>query len=340
MRAAFGTGARSIEVREVDRPVPGAGHALLRVRACGICGSDLHWFHGGFPPPGVCPGHEIAGEVVEIGGDVRGLQVGDRVAVEPLVVCGRCPACRRGDYQLCSRFRLIGTAVDGGLADYMVAPARALFALPEDVAWDVAALSEPTAVCVHAARLAQLRVGDRVLVIGGGTIGLLSVLVARASGASVIAISARHPHQQAMARALGATHVMQSEDEDAHDSVMRALAPDVVFETVGGNADTITEALQAVRPGGTVVVLGIFTSSVSCNPLVLVAKEVRLIGSLTYGHAGARADFEIAIDLLAAHRAQAAALVTHRFNLDAAQLAFETAGDKRGGAIKVIVQPD
>lgn len=340
MRALFGTGTRAVEVREVERPAPPAGHALVRVRACGICGSDLHWFHGGFPPPPVCPGHEIVGEVAEVGTDTRGVRAGDRVAVEPLVVCGRCDACRRGDYQLCGGFRLIGTAVDGGLADYLIAPARALFQVPAGLAWDVAALSEPTAVCVHAARLADLTAGDRVLVLGAGTIGLLCVMVARASGASAIAIAARHPHQQAMARALGATHVFASEDDAARRAVLDAVAADVVFETVGGNADTIEEGLQAVRPGGAVVVLGIFTKSVNVNPLMLVAKEVRLLGSLTYGHAGARADFEIAIDLLAANRERAAALITHRFTLDAAQQAFETAGDKRAGAIKVVVQPN
>lgn len=339
MRAAFGTGAGAIEVRDTQQPVPHAGQALLRVHACGICGSDLHWFHGGFPPPPVCPGHEITGEVVEVGADARGVKVGDRVAVEPLIVCGRCPSCLRGDYQLCSRFALIGLAADGGLAEYVVAPARALFALPAGLPWDVAALTEPTAVCVHAARLAKLCVGDRVLVIGGGTIGLLSVLVARAGGASAIAISARHPHQQAMARALGATHVIPSDDDAARQAVLREVAPDIVIETVGGSADTIAEGISAVRPGGTVVVLGIFTAPATCNPFMLVAKEVRLIGSLTYGRAGARADFEIATDLLAAQRDLIAPLITHRFALEAVQEAFIAAGDKRAGAIKVIVQP-
>lgn len=340
MRAAFGTGIRRVELREVDRPNPTSGEALLRVRACGICGSDLHWFQGGFPPPPVCPGHELVGEVVALGADARGVHAGDRVAVEPLVVCGRCAPCRRGDYQLCGRFQLLGTAFDGGFADYVVAPTRALFPLPSSLEWDVAALTEPTAVCVHAARLAQMRVGDRVLVLGGGTIGLLAVLVARVGGASAIAMSARYPHQAAMARTLGATHVIASNDEDARRQVIRELAPDIVFETVGGSADTIETAVGAVRPGGTVVVLGIFTSPSTCNALALVGKEVRLIGSLTYGRAGARADFEVAIDVLAAERDRAAALITHRFGLASVQHAFETAADKHSGAIKVTVLPN
>jgi threonine dehydrogenase-like Zn-dependent dehydrogenase len=226
------------------------------------------------------------------------------------------------------------------LADHVVVPARALFAVPVTMPWDLAALTEPTAVCVHAARLAGLRMGDRVLVLGGGTIGLLCVMIARAAGAAAIGIAARYPQQQAMARALGATHVAASGDELEREAVFGAVAPDVVFETVGGAANTIEDGIQAVRPGGTVVVLGIFTGSVSCNPLLLVTKEVRLIGSLTYGHTRGRADFQIAIDLLAAEGGRAAQLVTHRVPLDAAQRAFETAGDKRGGAIKVIVQPD
>jgi 2-desacetyl-2-hydroxyethyl bacteriochlorophyllide A dehydrogenase len=340
MRAAFGTGVHEVAVRDVDAPTPRTGEALVRVRACGICGSDLHWFHGSIPPPPVCPGHEMVGEVAALGADTRGPEIGTRVAVEPLVVCGQCASCRRGDYQLCRRLALLGLAVDGGLAEYVVAPVSALFALPDRLAWEVGVLAEPTAVCVHAARLAHLAFGDRVLVLGGGSIGLLCVMVARAAGASTIVISARHPHQQAMARALGATHVVSSDDEDARRQVVNDVAADIVFETVGGSAETIAQGVEAVRFGGTVVVLGIFTGPTACHPLLLVAKEVRLIGSLMYGRAGARADFDVALDVLVAQREQAAALVTHRVALDAVQQAFEIAGDKRAGAIKVIVQPN
>ena len=342
MRAAFCPAPRTIELRDVERPSPAANEVVVRVRCCGICGSDLHWFHGGFPPPLVCPGHEIAGEVADVGAGVTSVRSGDRVAVEPLVTCGRCFACRTGDYQLCQQFQLLGTMLDGGLAEYVRVPAYAVFPLPAEVDFELGALAEPAAVCVHAARLGHIRLGDRVLVLGAGTIGLLSVLAARVAGATDVAVIARHPHQALLARRLGATRVFSAAAEGhAQTQTFVTEHPvDAVIETVGGAAPTLDEAIQAVRPGGTVVVLGVFTSQPPCNALGLVAKEIRLIGSLTYGRSGPRADFDVALDILRTHPALARELITHRFGLTAARTAFETAADKKQGAVKVSVRCD
>ncbi len=359
MIAAFCTAAGRFELRALDSPHPQAGEVIVKVRSCGICGSDLHFFHGGFPPPPVCPGHEISGEVVEVGAD-SGLRpqtsgsglpearspkpeawsVGDRVAVEPLVVCRECWACRTGDYQLCTHFRLLGTMLDGGFAEYLRVPAYALFALPAGVDLEVGALTEPLAVAVHAARLANLRLGDRVLVLGAGTIGLLCVAAAKAAGAAEVWITARHPQQRAAAAALGATRVFSSADAaDEVAGAARTVPIDVVMETVGGSADTINEALLLVRPAGCVAVLGVFTTWPSINALLLLAKEVRIVGSLTYGRPGPRADFDVALALLAAEPERFRALITHRFPLTEITRGFETAADKRSGSIKVAIRP-
>lgn len=338
MHAAFCVEPKRFELREIATPAPGPDHVLIRVRNCGICGSDLHYFHGSLPVPGVCPGHEISGEVAEIGAAVTNLHCGDRVAVEPLIVCHRCPACRTGDYQLCRQFQLLGTQADGGFAEYVCMPASAVFPVPVELDFPVAALTEPTAVCVHGVRLAGVRLGDRVLVLGGGSIGLLSVLAARAAGATEVWITARHPHQRELAQRFGA-RVFGDDQTDEVASHAYDHPVDVVIETVGGGADTMNDALLCVRPGGTVVTLGVFTGAVELRALFLVLKEVRIVGSLTYGRAGVRADFDIALDLLRRHRDLVAPLVTHRFPLAQIETGFAVASDKAQRSVKVSITP-
>lgn len=339
MHAAFCTEPGKFVLRDVAQPTPCADEAVVQVHSCGVCGSDLHYFHGGFPPPPVCPGHEISGRVTAVGDAVRQIGIGERVAIEPLVVCRECPYCRSGDYQLCRKFCLVGTMRDGGFAEYVVMPAYALFPLPPAVDYEIGALTEPLAVAVHAVRLAKLGLGHRILVLGAGTIGLLSVAAARAAGAAEVWITARHPQQRAAAVALGAARVFAATDEVTAALEDDSIDVDVVIETVGGTADTLNEAVQLVRPGGTIAVLGVFTTIPPLNALSLVLKEVRLIGSLTYGRAGRRADFDLALGLLAAEPERFRQLITHRFRLAEITQAFETAGDKGSGSLKVSVQP-
>lgn len=341
MQAAFCTQPGSLELRDVDWPVPGHDEAVIKVRNCGICGSDLHFFQGNFPPPAVCPGHEISGEVVEVGGGVRSLRAGDRVAVEPLLVCGECAYCRTGDYQICRRFRVAGITADGGFAECIRMPAYALYRLPPSVDFEVGALTEPLAVTVHALRLANVRLGDRVLVLGSGTIGLLAVASARAAGAAEVWIAARHPHQRAAAESLGATRVFTGPEADGELSSAASKHPvDTVIETVGGSADTINDALHLVRPAGVVTILGVFTTMPTLNALVVVTKEVRLVGSMTYGRYGTRADFDVALRLLADDPERFRRLITHRFPLADITRGFATAASKRAGSIKVSIHPE
>lgn len=341
MRAAYCTAPGRLEIRECPTPAPGPGEVLVRVRHCGICGSDLHWFGGGFPAPAVCPGHEICGEVAEAGAGVAGWSPGDRVAVEPLVTCRECPECLSGNYQLCRRIEILGNMRDGGFADFVLAPAYSLFRLPRQLDLEIGALTEPTAVCVHAVRLGALKPGGHVLVLGAGSIGLLAVLAARAAGAGEVSVSARHPHQREMAVRLGATRAFatDAEGEAARRDYTNEHPVDVVLETVGGEADTINEAMYAVRRGGTVVVLGVFSSMPSCNAILLVVKEIRLIGSMTYGRGPQGADFERAIDILQANADAVAPMITHRRGLAEIQQGFEAAANKQSGAIKVMIAP-
>jgi L-iditol 2-dehydrogenase len=341
MLAAFCSGPRKIELREVERPTPGPGEALVRVRSCGICGSDLHFYHGSFPPPAVCPGHEISGEIAVLGDGADALRCGDHVAIEPLLICGVCPFCRTGEYQLCRKLCIVGTMADGGFAAYIRMPTAALFRLPSAVDFEVGALTEPLAVAVHGIRLANPRIGDRVLILGGGTIGLLSIAAAKAAGASEVWITARYPQQRAAALALGATRVFHGPTAANELSAAADDEPiDVVLETVGGTADTLNEAVLLVRRGGTISVLGVFTAMPTFNALLLVVKEVRLVGSMTYGRFGVRADFDVALQLLAEHPQRFRQLVTHRFPLAEIGRAFEVAGNKQAGSVKVAIRPE
>lgn len=339
MRAAYCTAAGVLEVRQVADPTPERGQVIVQVRSCGICGSDLHYYAGGEKPPRACPGHEIAGEIVAVGRDTAA-RVGAHVAVEPLVTCGQCSACRTGDYQLCVRLRIIGHSVDGGFADFVRAPASATFELPENVDVEVGALTEPLAVAVHALRLLMPTPGDRHLILGSGTIGLMSVAAAAAAGAGEIWITARHPQQEAAALRLGATRVFRGAQAEAElREAAQAQPIDAVIETVGGTANTLEQAIHLVRAGGSVAVLGIFSESPRLDALLLVVREVRLIGSMTYGRSGARADFDRALAILARDPERFRALITHRVGLAEIGSGFAQAADKRSGAIKVAVSP-
>jgi threonine dehydrogenase-like Zn-dependent dehydrogenase len=223
--------------------------------------------------------------------------------------------------------------IPGGFADYLVMPARHCFRVPAGVDFPTAALCEPLAVAVHGVRLAGLEIGQRVAVLGAGTIGLMAVVAARAGGAGEIVVTARRPQQRAAALALGADRVV---DETDPEGVLGEAPVDVVVETVGGAGDTLHAAVAACRPGGTVCVLGVFTGSPTFPAVLALLKEVRILGSFVYSRAGARADFDIALDILRRRSGVIGeTVVTHRFPLADVAAAFRTAADKATGSIKV-----
>jgi 2-desacetyl-2-hydroxyethyl bacteriochlorophyllide A dehydrogenase len=340
MLAAHCPRAGEIVVRPVTKLQAGVGDAIVRVTACGICGSDLHWYGGAGSPPTVCPGHEIVGEVIAIrgGGAIR---EGARVAVEPLRACRHCARCRRGDYHLCSDLRILGVHEAGGLAEAVRVPVESLYELPTGLEWCEAVLTEPLAVAVHAVRLGGVASGRRTLVLGAGAIGLLCVVAARAMGAGDVFVTARHPHQANAARRMGATAVFAA-DRDGRRALAEAARDgdiDVVLETVGGDASTLRQGVQAVAPGGTVVVLGLFHGDPPFPALAALVKEVRIVGSMVYNRSGPTSDFDRALRIIGESKGALRELVTHRVPLREADRAFRTAADKTTGAIKVIVEP-
>lgn len=329
-----------IGVREVPVSPPGPGDVLIRVRACGICGSDLHAFHGGARRhiPGIGPGHELAGEVVALGPGVAGPAVGTRVAVLAGRVCGTCDFCRAGKLQLCPRIAIAGGSYPGGMGEYFMAQAGYVYNVPDGMSWEVAALSEPCGISLHAMKRAGLQRGQRVLVLGAGTIGLFAALVARDGGASRIGITARYPHQAAAARSLGVTDVFDPDDV-GRGSQAASEAWDVVVETVGGTAPTLQQATHLVRSGGTIALVGVHTEPQTLNLFPIFARELNIVGCFGYDNVGPRADYDETLALLSKYHDIVAPLVTHTYPLAQAGQAFETALDKKSGAIKVTVLP-
>jgi 2-desacetyl-2-hydroxyethyl bacteriochlorophyllide A dehydrogenase len=335
MRAAFIAGKEKIEVRDTEVPSPDAGEVLVRVRACGICGSDLHFYHGVFPAnPNISPGHEFAGEVVELGEGVHGFEPGQCVVVEPIRRCQECPFCRAGRYHLCPRHMLLGTFAPGGLAEYVSVPAYTLYPLPDALDFELGALVEPLAVAVHGVHLVNLAVGERVLILGSGTIGLFSIIAATAGGAGDVLGTFRHDHQGEAALAAGASRVIRDSDVTG----LEKEEIDVVIETIGGSAPTLAQALGAVRPGGRISVLGLFPGAVQLGGLALILKEVTVAGGITYCRPGLQSDFDVAIGILQSDPERARAVITHRFPPDEAAQAFATAADKGKKSLKVQVQ--
>jgi threonine dehydrogenase-like Zn-dependent dehydrogenase len=296
-RAALWVERGTIEVLPVARLMPGPGEILIGVGACGICGSDLHRYRAEMPrATGFGPGHEVVGEVLALGAGVSGPKPGTRVAVEPYFSCGECRHCLRGRGYLCRRRRMLGFGAPGGMGDLTLAQAGRVYPLPDDLPWRTAALTEPLAIVLHGLRRAGLSLGQRVFVIGAGTIGLLTVLLAAEGGAAAIGVAARHPQQRQMALALGATEVVAPEDVNA--DLARARW-DLVVETVGGHAPTLQQAVDLAESGGTVLLLGVHSVPQTLTTMRIWLDEVTLVGSFGYGRWGARADYEDAIALLA-----------------------------------------
>lgn len=339
MRAIVCSAPGQLAISSLPLPEPRPGEVRVRIRACGICGSDLNLLPMGYLGRRVVPGHEMMGEVDALGPDVEGLEPGDPVAVEPLDSCGHCDRCREGRDAIRRETKLYGVHRQGGFAEYAALPARRLFRVPTGLAPQVAALAEPMAVVVHGLHRAGLRAGQRVLVLGAGTLGLLSVVAARGLGAAEAWITARYDHQAALAETLGASRVLREKKAGAEqlDALGREFPFDAVVETVGGGADTVRLAVHALRPGGVVSVVGLHRGPIQLDPLPLFMKEATLAWSNCYDHPHRDADFDRAIRLIDGNRDALLGLTTHQVRLEETARGFELAGSKKSGVVKVTV---
>jgi len=319
-------------VEDLADPTPATNEVVVRVARCGICGSDLHAtqdsaFH---VPQGAVLGHEYAGEVVALGKSVEGFREGDRVAVMPTHGCGKCASCLSGEPAWCSKHKLDA----GGYAQFSVAEPHQCLPLPKTIGMDDGALVEPLAVSLRAVNLSPIRSGAKVLVIGAGPIGLGAVYWAKRLGAGKVTATALTTHQEGIARSMGADALLPP-SEDLAEQVTRSLGgqPDIVFECVG-KPGLIVQAIDHVRPRGTVVVVGLCTEPETINPFALVQKEAVIQPSAFYGVR----EFEIAIESLDSGHVEPHAMISDTVSLADMPPAFE-ALKNRTTQCKVMVDP-
>ena len=323
-----------------DPPAPGPGEVLVRVRAVGVCGSDLHWYYDGrigrklvsYPQ---LLGHEAAGEV-SAAGPGAAFEPGCRVAIEPAVTCGACELCRSGRHNLCRQGTFMGSCPTPGLfREYAVVPAANLIRVPDAMDWAAATLIEPLAVVLHVLELAPVRLGDIVAVSGAGPIGLLIVAAARAAGASRIIAADLSASRVELARRMGADVVVNAREASLAEAVLdetRGRGADTVYEAAGDNA-SVNQALRAAATGGTVVLIGL--SGRVEQPVDLdsaMAKELKVQAIRRSNH-----NSHAAVAMLAAGRIPGA-LVTHRFDLDDTPRVFESLTSGHLAAGKIIIE--
>lgn len=340
MKAVVLHKARDLRLEDVPIPKYGPDDVLVKIKSVGICGSDVHYWRTGAIGDFVVEapmilGHEVAGVVAEVGANVKTLQVGDRVALEPGVPCRRCEACKTGRYNLCPDVQFFATPpVDGVLSDFAVSPADFAYKIPDSLSLDAAALIEPLSVGIHACRRGNLTAGQSVFIAGAGPIGLTSLAAAKAFGATDIFISDVRPHRLEVARKMGATHAFDAR-EDAVAIVKEATngrGVDLAIECAGAEP-ALVSCLKTAKSGGTIVVVGLGDNSNYTLPLVeLAVKELDLKGIFRYAYT-----YPAAINLLASGAVDVEAMITHRFSLEEMLTGFEYAEKGTDGAVKVMV---
>lgn len=338
MKASRFLGNKTFAVTDLPTPHAGPGELVLRNQVCGVCGTDVHIYHGepgsaDVNPP-VVLGHEYSGEVVEVGEGVTGFAVGDHVTVDPNIYCGHCAYCQNGKKQLCPSMEAIGVTRDGGFAQYSRIPASQAFKLEPTVPWEAAAMAEPLACCLHGIDLAGIQVGDKVCVVGGGAIGLLMVQLAKLSGASQIVLSEPNEKRRQVGLQLGANTALDPTRPDAQEAFAQVLdgGANVVIECVG-NVPAVKSAFQFAGKGATVLLFSVPKVDATFDlPLFDVyKKELTIKGSFVNPDTHARA-----VALINSGKVDFDPIITHRFTLD--QLPEAIAMQMSDASIKVVVE--
>ncbi|MEM2740211.1 MAG: NAD(P)-dependent alcohol dehydrogenase [Candidatus Bathyarchaeia archaeon] len=342
MRAAVLYAPYDLRIEEMPKPEIRYGEVLVRIRAVGICGSDVHFYTTGKCSGFVVKeplilGHECSGEIVEVGGGIDNVRVGDKVVVEPGFPCGRCYYCKIGRYNLCPDVVFYGAPpVHGAFREYSPAKASFVYRIVGDMSFEEAALIEPLAVGMQAVKRSGMESGSTVAVFGCGPVGLLTLQAALASGASSIVAIDPVEYRVKLAEKLGATYTVNPVETDVIEYVDRltnGMGVDVVFE-VSGNPKAFNDALRVVRRGGVLVQVGMFEENITFDPALLIDKEVDIRGVFRYANV-----YEQAIRLASSGRIKLKPLITHVFQLDRIREAFDTIVERRGNPVKVIVKP-
>jgi 2-desacetyl-2-hydroxyethyl bacteriochlorophyllide A dehydrogenase len=338
MKAARIDAPFSMKIVEIDQPIIGLEEALIRVEACGVCGTDIHIYEGkaGIARYPLIPGHEFSGRVVDVGMEAsKYLSVGDRVVVDPTVVCGRCIFCRSGRMHLCLEWSPIGVVRDGAFAEYVKAPARQIYRIPDTISFEEAALTEPLSCCIHGWDRLSPKAGFTAAIIGAGPIGLIHIQLARLLGASLIIVSEPAENRRILAENLGADIVVDPFESDLSKVVNEktgGIGVDIVVEAVGG-AKYLEEALKIVSRGGKILVFGVAPEEDKAyvSPYILYKRELTILGSFINPYSMGRA-----ISMISSRRVDVSSLITHIISLDMIEQALKR---ELKEAVKVIVKP-
>ena len=285
MKAAVFYGKRDMRVQEQSIQVPKDEEIVVKIAYCGVCGTDVHIFHGeegsaSVQPP-VILGHEMSGVVYETGKAVKNLKPGDKVAIDPNFYCGTCYYCQNGQPHFCGQMQAVGVTQNGGFAEYCTMPAKSVFKVPDKMPLDIAAFAEPVACCLHGIELSNIRAGNQVLIIGAGTIGLIMLQLAKLSGASRITVIEPDQQKRSLAEKLGADSTFAKDsDYTRYANENSDLRADSVIECVG-KAETVSFAIQAASKGATVMIFGLTPpqAKVEIYPFEIFKKELHITSS-------------------------------------------------------------
>ncbi len=343
MKALLLTEYQQLEVTDMPQPEVGPRDVLVSVRACGICGSDIHGYDGssGRRIPPLIMGHEAAGVIAAVGSEVRDFQCGDRVTFDSTVSCGECHFCRAGRINLCDNRRVLGVSCGeyrqhGAFAEFVAVPQNILYKLPDSLSFDHAALIEAVSVAVHAANRTPVTLGDTALVVGSGMIGLLVIQAIRLAGCSQVIATDLSDERLAVARQLGADVTLNAKTEDVPRRVAELTegrGADVALEVVGATA-TIATAIQSVRKGGAVTLVGNLAPKIELPLQAVVTRELTLLGTC-----GSNGEYPACIDLLSRGAIRVDPLITARATLDEGPEWFRRLYGGEPAAMKVILQP-
>ena len=332
-----------LEIADLPLPAVGRGEVLVRVEACGICGSDVHGFDGstGRRIPPIVMGHEAAGTVETVGEGVTKYKKGDRVTFDSTIYCGECQYCKRGQINLCDNREVIGVSCGdyrrhGAFAEYVVVPERIMYPLPGDFSFNEAAMLEAVSVAMHGVKVSQLEGGETALVIGAGMIGLLTLQAARAAGCARVFIADVDATRLELARKIGAHEVLHCSGAELVTEVMRLTGGngvDVALEAVGRN-ETVAGAIDCTRKGGKVTLIGNIMPEVTLPLQKVVVKQLRLQGSCA-----SSGEYPEAIELIANGKIQVKPLITAVASLEEGPRWFERLHSREPNLMKIILTP-
>ncbi len=344
MRALLLSEYSHLEVADVTKPAPGAGEIMVKVAACGICGSDVHGYDGssGRRIPPIVMGHEAAGTIAAVGSGVTGFAEGERVTFDSTVFCGACPYCFRGEVNLCDRRQVLGVSCGdyrraGAFAEFIVVPARIAFKLPGDFGFAEAAMLEAVSVALHAVSLAKVTKGDTALVLGAGMIGLLTLQSLRVAGCSRVYVAEVDSSRLKLAKELGATDALHLSGADLLTEILRVTGGsgvDIAVEAVGVDA-TVRSAIDCVRKAGTVALVGNVTPQVTLPLQTVVTRQIRLQGCCA-----SAGEYPEAIQLVGSGAIKVGPLITAVAPLEDGPMWFERLHRREPNLMKVVLTPE